>query len=247
MKFRFFISILFFAGLISSHAASIEQITFPAGNETAVARRFMPDGQGPFPAVILIHEWWGLNEWMNQRALELAEKGFFVLTIDLYRGKSTANPEIARQLMQSLPKDRALRDLSGAWDYLEQQPCIKKHKIAILGWGMGGEYTILFASAQPDLNACVIFYGNPLLDPKTLAKINCPTIGFFGAEDQSVSTQDVKQFELTMQELKKNVSIRIYERAGHAFMNDNRPSYNKPAATDAWKRAITFLFNTLAQ
>ncbi len=226
-------------------AIDIKTVTFPSDSETTSARWAIPEGTGPFPAIILVHEWWGFNDWIGHKMEELTREGYAVLAIDLYRGKSTNNPEEAHELMRGLPEDRAMRDLSSAMNYLKQQPTVKPQKIGVIGWCMGGGYALKLATQRPDLTVCVVYYGSLPTNKETLARITCPVIAFFGAEDRGISVQDIKQFEQTMQELGKKVIVRIYERAGHAFMNNTRPTYSKPASIDSWKRCLTFLSNTL--
>ncbi len=236
---------LILLGLAGSVRAASTAVSFPSGSDTISARWQAPEGGGPFPVVILIHEWWGLNEWMEKKGEELTHEGFAVLAVDLYRGKATADPDAAHELMRGLPEDRALRDLSAAVDYLQKQSSVKGQKIGVVGWCMGGGFALKLAIARNDIAACALFYGSLPTDKEALAKINCPVAGFFGAEDRGISTQDIKQFEQNMISVDKKVTIKIYERAGHAFMNNTRPSYNEAAAKDAWKRCTTFLSNNL--
>ncbi len=226
-------------------AAAGSNVSFNSGSDTISAWWTSPEGNGPFPTVILVHEWWGLNDWVKTKGADLVQNGFAVLAMDLYRGKSTADAEEAHELMRGLPEDRAVRDLSAALDYLHQLPAAKGQKVGVMGWCMGGGYALKLAVARPDLAACVVYYGSLPTDRDSLAKIACPVIGFFGAEDRGIPAQDVIQFEQTMLELNKRVTVKIYERAGHAFMNETRPSYNKSAFVDSWKRSLTFLVNEL--
>lgn len=227
------------------HAAEGSRVSYSSGSETVSAKWLTPEGGGPFPAVILIHEWWGLNEWVEKRAEELVKEGFAVLAVDLYRGHAATSQAEAHELMRGLPHDRVLRDLAAAMDYIGQQPSAKGKKIGVVGWCMGGGFALDLAVARKDLAACAVFYGSMPTDKEALEKINCPVAGFFGAEDRGISVQNVKQFEQDMLALDKKVSVKIYERAGHAFMNNTRPSYNEAAARDAWKRCQTFLSNSL--
>jgi len=235
--------VLFLA--VSGWGATFSEVSFKSGDESITAAWAAPEGAGPFPAVILVHEWWGLNDWVKQKGEELLKHGFAVLAVDLYRGRVTADPDEAHELMRGLPDDRAIRDLAAAVDYVRGLPAARDRKIGVMGWCMGGGLALKLAIAHQDLSACVVYYGSLPTDRAALNQIPCPVIGFFGAEDRGIPIKAVTEFEQTMLELNKQVTVKIYERAGHAFLNETRPSYNKAAATDSWKRAVTFLSNHL--
>src|SRR5438270_12995201 len=96
-------------------------VSYKSGKETVQAELYTPKGKGPFPAVIVIHEWWGLNDWVKEQAAKLADEGYVALAVDLYRGKVAGNPDEAHELMRGVPQDRAQRDLKAAFDYLASQ------------------------------------------------------------------------------------------------------------------------------
>jgi carboxymethylenebutenolidase len=240
--FLFFINLVVLLTPISTEAA-FSNVSFPSGSETVNARWSEPSDSESHPVVILIHEWWGLNQWVERKGENLVQNGFAVLAVDLYRGRATADKDEAHELMRGLPEDRALRDLSAAVDFLKKQN--KDRKIGVLGWCMGGGFAVKLATTRPDLSACVIYYGSLPTDKDALIKIACPVIGFFGAEDRGIPIDSIRQFEEALQSAGKKVTIKIYEKAGHAFMNEDRPSYNKAASVDSWKRCITFLSNHL--
>src|SRR5574337_621531 len=119
---------------VSAFAASSKQVSYKSGDETVNAMLYTPAGNGPFPALIVIHEWWGLNDWVKEQASKLADQGYAALAIDLYRGKVATTPDEAHQIMRGVPEDRAKRDLHAAFEYLASQPSVKKDRIGSIGW-----------------------------------------------------------------------------------------------------------------
>jgi len=168
--------------------------------------------------------------------------------VDLYRGKVTAKQEEAHQLMMGLPPERAMRDLKGAYAFLQARADVKKDRIGAIGWCMGGRYTLALAVEEPTLAAAVAYYGAPP-DDAAIAKIKAPVLGNFGAEDKGPSPEQVKAFEAGMKKTGKSVDIKIYEGAGHAFANVDNPwgGYREAAAKDAWARSVAFLARHLKQ
>src|SRR5688572_26747813 len=219
-----------------------EMVTFPSGAEKATGLLVTPAGKGPFPAVIVIQEWWGLDNWVKDQARALAREGYVALAVDLYRGKVTSNPDEAHQLMNGLSPDRALRDLKAAFTYLRGRPDVKKDRIGSIGWCMGGRYSLALATEEPRLAAAVAYYGAPPTDPAAIARIKAPVLGNFGGDDKGPSPEQVKAFEAAMKAAGKAVDVKIYEGAPHAFANVNNPwkGYREAAAKDAWARSIAF-------
>jgi carboxymethylenebutenolidase len=241
------ISLLFFSLLftLSALASTSKTVSYKSGSETVQAVLYTPEGKGPFPGIVAIHEWWGLNDWVKEQASKLADEGYAALAIDLYRGKVATTPDIAHELSR-VPKDRALRDLHAAYEFLRSQPNVNPDRIASIGWCMGGGYSLDMALTEPKLAATVINYGELSTDPAALKKINAPILGLFGAQDQGITPDDVHKFEAAVKQLGKKVDIMIYPDAGHAFENPNNKNGYRPAdAADAWKRTTIFLASTL--
>jgi carboxymethylenebutenolidase len=231
---------------ISSFAADGKEVTYKSGDESVQAILYTPQGKGPFPALIAIHEWWGLNGWVKEQASRLADQGYVTLAIDLYRGKVATTPEVAHEIMRGVPEDRAARDLHAAFAYLESQPNVKKDRIGSIGWCMGGGYSLDVALTEPTLQAAVINYGHLATDPAALDRIHAPILGIFGAKDQGITVDDVKKFERDLKQAGKKVEIVTYPDAGHAFENpNNKAGYRPEDATDAWKHTVKFLADTL--
>jgi carboxymethylenebutenolidase len=220
-------------------------VSYKSDGETVSGFLVTPPGEGPFPAIIVIQEWWGLNDQIKNKAKELTKEGYVTLSVDLYRGKVTTDPEEAHELFRGLPEDRAIRDLLSAVSYIKTLPFVKKDKIGSIGWCMGGGYSLSLAINSPDIKACAIYYGRLTTDKDQLKRINGSVIGFFGEEDRGIPVSSVKTFEEDMKALDKNVSIYIYPNAGHAFANEEKPSYNQKAATDSWEKTLTFFNKTL--
>jgi len=240
-------SLIFIALLTSaSFAADGKSVSYKSGDETVQAILYTPAGKGPFPAIIVIHEYWGLNDWVKEQASKLADQGYEALAIDLYRGKVATTPDMAHEIMRGVPEDRAKRDLHAAFEFLQSQPNVKKTRIGAIGWCMGGGYSLDVALQEPALAADVINYGHLATDPSALEKINAPILGLFGGQDQGITPDDVHKFEAAMKKMGKKIDIKIYDDAGHAFENpNNKTGYRAGDAADAWKRTLDFLATNL--
>src|SRR6201987_4562703 len=164
--------ISFFLLTITAFAADNKTVSYKSGDETVQGMLYTPAGKGPFPALIVIHEWWGLNDWVKDQASKLSDEGYVALAVDLYRGKVATTPDEAHELMRGVPEDRAKRGLRAAFDYLASQPSVKKDRIGSIGWCMGGGYSLDVALLEPTLAADVIHYGHLATDPAELKKIN---------------------------------------------------------------------------
>ncbi len=232
------------------HRANTENdaqwVSYNSGEEPVRSFIAVPEGEGPFPAVIVIHEWWGLNDWIKQNANMLAREGYVTLAIDLYRGGVTDDSEAAHELMRGLPEDRAIRDLRAGFAYLSARSDVKKDRIGALGWCMGGGYSLQAAVQLPDLAACVVNYGRLVTDENLIAQINAPILGVFGGLDRGIPVKDVKKFEKQAKALGKEIRLEIYSKSGHAFINENNAKgYNAEDAVHAWKKTLAFLADNL--
>jgi carboxymethylenebutenolidase len=237
----------FFATILIVRAAGpkTEMVKLPSGKDTIEGYLAVPDKPGRYPAVIVIHEWWGLNDWVKEQTQKIAELGYVALAVDLYRGKTATTPEEAHELMRGLPQDRAVRDLQAGYDYLATRKDVGGH-VAAIGWCMGGGYALQLAIHQPRLAACVVNYGALPTDPNDIQQIAAPVLGNFGAEDHGITPADVKAFQKTLSGLGRYVDIKIYDGAGHAFENpNNEKGYRPEDAADAWARTVVFLKKTI--
>ena len=246
MKSLFPLLLTFTLSVTSAFAADGKSVSYKSGDETVQSVLYTPAGKGPFPALIVIHEWWGLNDWVKEQASKLADQGYVALAVDLYRGKVATTPDMAHEIMRGVPEDRAKRDLHAAFEFLAYQPNVKKDHIGSIGWCMGGGYSLDVALQEPTLAATVINYGHLATDTDALKKINAPILGLFGGQDRGITPDDVHKFEAAMKQLGKKIDVKIYDDAGHAFENpNNKDGYRAADATDAWKRTADFLAGTL--
>ena len=222
--------------------AAEQKVSFKSGGDTVDAILYTPSTPGPAPGVLVIHEWWGLDDWVKDQAQNLAKAGYAALAVDLYRGKVTNKQEEAHQLMMGTPPDRAIRDLKSAYAFLQGRSEVARDRIGVIGWCMGGRYALELATQEPGLDAVVAYYGAPPTDPAAIAKIHAPVLGNFGAEDKGPSPEQVKAFDAAMKKAGKTADLKVYDGAGHAFANVNNPwgGYREAAAKDAWTRTVAF-------
>lgn len=196
----------------------------------------------PYPAIIMIHEWWGLNDGVRAMANRLAALGYIVLAVDLYGGKTATTPVEARELMSRVARnpDRAIENIRQAYEFLRD--IAGAPRIASIGWCFGGGWSLNTALLFPDeLDAAVIYYGNVTDNERKLEPMNVPILGIFGAEDTGITVASVNGFEQALENLGKNYEIEIYPGVGHAFANPSGRSYNAEAAEKAWEQTVAFL------
>jgi carboxymethylenebutenolidase len=235
---------LFAGGAVA--AETHETVRFPSLAGEGSGYLALPSSKGNHPAVIVIQEWYGLNDWVKQQADRFAGRGYVALAPDLYHGSVAKDANEAHELMRGLPHDRAMADLRGAFKLLAARKDVDASRIGVIGWCMGGGYALDLALAEPRLAAAVINYGHLVADPATVAKLSAPLLGNFGGADRGIPPKDVEAFEKALKAGGKTSDIKIYPGAGHAFMNpNNKEGYMKEAADDAWKRIDTFLAKTL--
>lgn len=217
-------------------------VKYICGKDSVSAYFTLPPGDGPFPALIVIHEWWGLNDWIRYNADAFANKGYAALAIDLYRGKSTKNSDEAHELMRGLPSDRVTKDLQAAYSFLQNNTKVDRNRIGVIGWCMGGGYALQATTILPKLKATVMNYGSLFSDPANVKKVGCPLLGIFGETDRRIPIIDVQNFEQALKDAKKENKIIIYRNVGHAFMNpNNKDGYNPEITERAWRETFTFL------
>lgn len=200
-----------------------------------------PETGKPLPALIVIQEWWGLNDNIRAMARRLAGEGYLVLAVDLYEGKVATTPDDAMAAMQSAMEKpaRLTENLRQAHDYLTTQG--KATRIGVVGWCFGGGWALETALAVPDgIDAAVMYYGRTQTDPKVLAALKAPLLGLFGGQDQGIPVDGVRQMEHELGKLGKNATIVVYPEAGHAFANPTGTRYLAGPATDAWAKTTAF-------
>jgi carboxymethylenebutenolidase len=211
----------------------------PAGGGTNAFVAW-PTGKAPFPAVIVVHEWWGLNGQIRHVARRLAQEGYVAVVPDLYHGKVAADPEQAHVLARGVEPEQAIGELEAAADWLRAEPRVGKSRIGVIGFCMGGGYALHFALSSTEPAAVVMFYGNPLTEDGRLSALRAPLQAHFGRIDEGIPTARVEAFRLALRKAGKSAEIHLYPGAGHAFMNDDRPSYHAGAARQAWARTLAF-------
>lgn len=195
----------------------------------------------PLPAVIVIHEWWGLNDNIRAMADRLAGEGYMVLAVDLYAGKVAEQAVEARQLMLEVVEDPepVRENIRAAYEFLEKAGA---PRIASLGWCFGGGWSLNTAQLFPDeLDASIIYYGQVTADEAKLSPINAPILGLFAAEDTGIRIESVEAFRQALESLGKEHEIHVYPGVGHAFANPTGQAYNEEAAVDAWQKTLDFL------
>lgn len=199
-----------------------------------------PQGAGPFPAVIVIQEWWGLNEHIKNVAERYAREGYVALAPDLYHGKVTADPNEAGKLMGALNREEAVKDLLGAVQHLKALKEVRGDRIGVTGFCMGGSYALLLPCRTKEIGAAAPYYGE-IPDEAALRNLACPILYVYGDADFWITKDEVKRLEASLKKLEKTGEVKIYPGAPHAFFNDTRKDvYRQPEAQDAWRRTLDF-------
>ncbi|WP_137285536.1 dienelactone hydrolase family protein [Halorussus salinisoli] len=207
-----------------------------------------PADDGEYPSVIMIHEWWGLNENIRHMADILAGHGYVVFAVDLYDGEVATNSSTASELASEVRNnpDEAVTKMSRAVAGVRTLPYTTQ-EVASLGWCFGGGQSLQLSLSEADLNATVIYYGTLTTNESVLRDIDAPVLGIFGAEDEVVGIENVREFNQTLSELGVEKEIYIYEGASHAFANPSGESFQPEATKDAWAKTLRFLNETLRQ
>jgi len=197
--------------------------------------------KGSGPGVVVIQEWWGLVDHIKNVCNRFAGEGYVALAPDLYHGQSAKSPDEAGKLMMALRIDETEKDLRGAIQYLLNHDATTGMKVGTIGFCMGGALSLYAASKNPQVGACVVFYGiHPKVKPD-LANLQAPVLGIYAERDSSVPPEAVRELERQLKELGKPVEVHIYPNTDHAFFNDQRPDvYNQKAAEDAWRHVNQF-------
>jgi len=204
------------------------------------------DAAEPLPGVLVIHEWWGLNDNIKAMTRRLAGEGYVALAVDLYDGAVAAAPAQAQELMTALlaEPDAARANLRQAYQYLEKYAL--SPAIGSIGWCLGGGWSLQTALMLPDqLDAMVMYYGQVVTDPAQLEALRTPILGLFGELDQSIPLRDVQTFRTALNQLGKDAEILVYSGADHAFANPSGGNYNAQRAAEAWETTLAFLNENL--
>ncbi|MGH9688982.1 MAG: dienelactone hydrolase family protein [Candidatus Acidiferrales bacterium] len=183
---------------VSAASPKTQTVQFSSPDGMVSGFLAVPSTSGKHPALVVLHEWWGLTDWVKGETEKFAEQGYVALAVDLYRGKVTTDPKEAYQLMRVLPQERAVGDLEAAYKFLAARKDVEPGRIGSVGWCMGGTYSLQLAIHEPRLAACVVNYEVLPTDSAELQKIHAPLLGNFGALDREITPDDVHAFEKSM-------------------------------------------------
>lgn len=216
---------------------STSSFEFTGANGKASGFLARPEGARSAPGLILIQEWWGLNDHIKDIAQRFAREGFITAAVDMYDGVTTKNPEEAARLMGELKPETALARIEAAREFLLSIPEVTK--IGITGFCMGGVYSILGA-CRFNFAAAVPFYGIPE-NLSEIATLTCPMLMIGGEKDQWINIEKMNALRSAMKDHAKDGEVLVYAGADHAFFNDTRPEVYSPAdAENAWEKTIEF-------
>lgn len=227
-----------------------ETVEFKSNGNTASGYLAIP-ASGSGPGVIVIQEWWGVDASLKQQADRLAEAGFVALAPDLYHGEVAGHDEMdkAGHLMQTLPADRAGRDMSGAVDYLAGHPAVTGSGIGIVGFCMGGMLTFILASLRGDtIKAAVPFYGFPQGDAEPdWSGLTASVRGHMAEHDDFFPPDAARALEAKLRGMGKDVTLTVHPGTGHAFMGPHNAlgTLDEALAAQIWPEVFAFLHTAL--
>ncbi len=222
-------------------------IEFSTSDGSAPGYLAVPAGeQGP--AVIVLQEWWGLDEHIRSVCDRFAAEGFYALAPDLYRGETTAQPSEAEQKMMAMSMEQVEKDMCGAADYLASQPGVEGPGVGAVGFCLGGGLTIWAAASCPNIAAAVSYYYVMPHGKPDFSKIKGPVLGHFGTADEFVPLEDARKLESELTDAGVQATFEYYDGAGHAFFNDTNRlgTYDIEHAEPSWQRTAGFLRSALA-
>lgn len=218
--------------------AAGEMITFPvAGGEDGRAY-FVKAAKESNKYLIVVHEWWGLNDYIKQEADKFAKAlpNVNVIAVDLYDSNVATNPEEAAGMMKNVTTERATGILKGALALAG-----KKAEVQTIGWCFGGGWSLQAAMlAGKNAKGCVMYYGMPETDVKKLKTLKCDVLGIFAKKDNHITPKVVADFQKNMKEAGKTLMVKTFD-ADHAFANPSSPAYNNKFSQQADKMALDYL------
>lgn len=225
-----------------------EDIHYLPGDDATTGYLAVPDGDGPFPALILIHEWNGLVDRVRQVADAFADEGYVALAADLYQGRTGANRDENMALVQEAraDMDAVIANLNAAQRFLRDRADVTG-AVGVMGWCFGGGIALSYALGGERHDATAMFYGSLVEDPAELARLSHPIYGTFAEMDQGIPPEQVQRFAATLDSLGIDNDIHVYDAVNHGFwlwVDQDRENREAPAR-DAWSRLIRFLGRVL--
>jgi carboxymethylenebutenolidase len=223
-----------------------QNVTFPSNGNQAHGYLATPNNDGG-PGVIVVQEWWGLDDHIVDICDRLAAEGFVALAPDLFGGRVTHDADEAGELLASLPEDQAARDLGGAVDYLLGLPAVTGEKVGAVGFCMGGGFVLALAAQQGDrIGAAVAYYGVGYV-PQDFSTVSAAVLGHYGEQDQMYPVEQARELEAKLKAQAKGPVTMYYYPAGHAFNNEQNHigTHDPESAALAWRRTIDFLHEQL--
>ncbi len=238
--------------VVEGPGATAEMVSYRSGEESVRGFLCRPEGRGPFPGLMLIHDDFGLTDWVKEQAKRLSDQGYVVLAVDLYRGEVVADLEEAHIMDRGLPEDRVYRDLKSAVDCLAARRDVRAKTLGVVGWGMGGGYALDAAIHDPRLGAVVTCYGRLTTDPHALEPLKASVFCVFAGKDKGISPETIEQFRVAMNKADKRlVGMRMYTACAHGFLDPATwKTHGVPPADDvkdAWGRIDDYLDKALHQ
>jgi carboxymethylenebutenolidase len=211
--------------------------------ENSIGYLAEPAQNGNYPGIIMIHEWWGLNDNIKSMAKGLASHGYIVLAVDLYAGQVATTSDGARKLLLTFDEQKAMQNIGAAEYTLKQK--YNASKIGTIGWCFGGSQSLNYALSGNKVDATVLYYGQPVTNTTALSVIKWPVLGFYGDQDQSNSLDKIKEFKSDLDSLGIQNEIYIYPGLGHAFANPSGATYAPKETSDAWNKTVSFFEENL--
>lgn len=226
---------------------ALTNTTMPGVNGAPDVRAYVakPEGEGPFPVVIMIHEFYGLRESILSKADLLAKEGYIVVAPDTFRGQTTSLIPRAIYFVSTTEQADVNADLDAVYAWLETQPDVDLNRIGIAGFCYGGRVSLLYSLHNPGMAATVIFYGSSETDPEVLKNLSGPVLGIFGGADQSIPLEEVDALEKGLAAAGIPHQISIYDGQPHAFVTGAEGIASDPVQAKAWNEMLAFLESNL--
>ena len=229
---------------MSENGLMDQMVQYPGEGVTLKAYLATPQGAGSRPSMVVVQEWWGLNDHIKDVTKRFAQEGYVAIAPDLYSRlghKLTTDSNEAGQLMNSLSQENGLKDLKATLSFLKGRNDVNTNKIGVIGFCMGGGYALMLPCVSSDIKAAVPFYG-PVPNPDTpISNLDAPVLYIFGEDDGWITKADVERLRNALKHYQKPGEIKTYPDCPHAFFNDTRPDvYKQAEAQDAWSRTLAF-------